>query len=133
MVGPGKRISSEDGQLVEIIHTNDGYYGLAENVGHLDFYVNGGGRSQPGCREDPDCAHNRAYVLFAEAVLKSDSLAGVRCKNYAEFQRAECENVIAAFPSYSGDQSKPQGSFYLRTRSNPPYGLGWGGTKPAKM
>lgn len=128
-VGPKKRISTSDAKLVEIIHTNDRYYGLPDAVGHLDFYPNGGGKSQPGCHDDYDCAHDRAYVFYAEAIVNPDAFVGVRCKNYAEFLKGACENATATFSS-NDRESQPQGTFYLRTSSGAPYGLGLAGTKP---
>ncbi|XP_058797698.1 pancreatic triacylglycerol lipase-like isoform X2 [Phymastichus coffea] len=74
--GPGNGISSSDATMVEIIHTNAGHLGLSEPVGHADFYPNGGGLEQPGCGEDTNhyCAHDRAYIYYAEALTKPNSL-----------------------------------------------------------
>lgn len=41
-----------DGDLVIIIHTGMGGYGLSERIGDVDVYPNGG-RDQPGCRPLP--------------------------------------------------------------------------------
>lgn len=43
------RLTSEDAYHVQIIHTNAGFLGEANLIGHVDFCVNGG-RNQPGCK-----------------------------------------------------------------------------------
>lgn len=44
------RLTSEDADFVDIIHTDAGFYGITLRSGHVDFYPNGGHRPQPGCR-----------------------------------------------------------------------------------
>ena len=53
---PDKMISKEDAKLVDIIHTNGGDfltgdYGIAQAIGIVDFYPNGG-EYMPGCEHD---------------------------------------------------------------------------------
>lgn len=43
------RLSDNDANIVEVVHTNIGFNGFAKPLGTIDFYVNGGGPSQPGC------------------------------------------------------------------------------------
>lgn len=45
------RLSDEDAEIVEAIHTNIGANGFLKPIGTIDFYVNGGGPVQPGCVE----------------------------------------------------------------------------------
>lgn len=45
------RLSADDAELVDVIHTNAGYLGEQPAVGDIDFYPNGG-RNQPGCAFD---------------------------------------------------------------------------------
>lgn len=42
------RLTRDDADFVEIIHTNSGVYGEYPQTGHVDFSVNGG-RMQPVC------------------------------------------------------------------------------------
>lgn len=42
------RLSVNDAEYVQAIHTNGGHLGLSYPVGHADFYPNWG-RDQPGC------------------------------------------------------------------------------------
>lgn len=43
------RLTKDDAHHVQIIHTNAGFLGEVNQVGHVDFCVNGG-RIQPGCK-----------------------------------------------------------------------------------
>lgn len=43
------RISKDDAEYVDIIHTCAGVLGILEGLGHADFYPNGGKPAQPGC------------------------------------------------------------------------------------
>lgn len=43
------KLDSTDAHYVDIIHTDAGYLGKAEALGHADFYVNGGSK-QPICK-----------------------------------------------------------------------------------
>lgn len=52
------RLHKEDALFVDIIHTDGGKFGIVENVGHVDFYPNGGRALQPGCKEIPEIPEN---------------------------------------------------------------------------
>lgn len=43
------RLTRNDADFVDVIHTDAGFYGIALYSGHVDFYPNGGHRPQPGC------------------------------------------------------------------------------------
>lgn len=51
------RLLPTDAIIVESIHTNN-ILGLYEEHGTVDFYVNGAGVLQPGCRESSDGLYN---------------------------------------------------------------------------
>lgn len=42
------RLTRDDANFVEVIHTNSGAYGEYPQTGHVDFSINGG-RIQPVC------------------------------------------------------------------------------------
>lgn len=42
-------LTKDDAHQVLVIHTNSGFLGEVNQVGHVDFCVNGG-RMQPGCK-----------------------------------------------------------------------------------
>lgn len=52
------RITANDADIVEIIHTNSvlGYHGEA---GTVDFYPNGAGLVQPGCEDTDDTSPSK--------------------------------------------------------------------------
>lgn len=43
-----KRLADTDADYVQVIHTDAGYLGIKNPIGHGDFYPNGG-RRHPGC------------------------------------------------------------------------------------
>lgn len=51
--GPYEPISKTDAIFVDIIHTDSGMNGAPHSTGTIDFWPNGGVRSQPGCPNDP--------------------------------------------------------------------------------
>lgn len=48
------RLSKDDAQFVDIIHTDAKKYGIFASIGHIDFFPNGGQRLQPGCEKTDD-------------------------------------------------------------------------------
>lgn len=128
------RISPEDANYVEIVHTCGGILGLLSPVGHADFYPNGGGPRQPGCGSDPagTCAHSRAYEYYAESLNRPDAWWAIMCNSSEAFEAGQCKgNDIERFPRWKADYHKPPGIYQLRTASTAPYGLGLNGTEPA--
>lgn len=45
------RLSKNDADFVDVVHTDIEYYGYEKPLGTVDFYPNGGG-TQPGCKTD---------------------------------------------------------------------------------
>lgn len=48
---PGKdgHLDNTDAEFVDVIHTCGGALGFLDNIGHVDYYPNGGTPMQPGC------------------------------------------------------------------------------------
>ncbi|KAG7306654.1 hypothetical protein JYU34_008072 [Plutella xylostella] len=51
------RLTHTDAAYTEVIHTNAGFAGFLQPLGHVDFYPNGG-VNMPGCRNH-NCDHSR--------------------------------------------------------------------------
>lgn len=48
-VDESMRLSKNDAEFVDCIHTDGGIFGMTQAIGHVDFYPNGGVPRQPGC------------------------------------------------------------------------------------
>merc|ERR1711970_458875 len=62
------RLDKGDADFVSIIHTDAFGAGIDFNIGHADFWPNGG-KNQPGCEGNPDCNHDFSHQLWAYSVL----------------------------------------------------------------
>lgn len=82
------RFDANDGQYTEVIHTNYGINGYLADLGHVDFYPNGG-ISMPGC-DSHACDHARSYFYFAESIT-SGGFTGRQCLNYYAAILSSCD------------------------------------------
>lgn len=118
------RISTESGKNVEILHTNDRIIGNPNQLGHLDFYPNGG-KKQPGCIFDIFglCSHHRSLLYYLESLTTKRGFYGMQCNSYKHFLSGECrgETEIMGGVELS---FKKRGSYYLTTNSRKPYAKG---------
>ncbi|XP_057660826.1 phospholipase A1-like [Diorhabda carinulata] len=77
------KLSTEDANHVQVIHTNAGFLGEVNQVGHVDFCVNGG-RFQPSCYgtrlQRARCSHFQSACYFAQTVRYGNSIMGRPCK-----------------------------------------------------
>ncbi|CAL8110507.1 unnamed protein product [Orchesella dallaii] len=104
------KLESSDASFVDIIHTNRGQSGYDGNIGHADFYPNGGGPNQNDCIDVGNdgwvtsnvagvCAHNRCWVYYIKS-LTNDIYA---CKCFATpdyLCKATCSNkVLFGYPT----------------------------------
>ena len=107
--------------------------GLLRPAGHLDFFPNGGGEKQPGCGVDINnyCAHDRAFIYYAESLTRPEGFLSVYCDSWEVFIRHDCDlNKSIMFPGCSGKEKKgKKGTYFLRTASKSPFGLGIQGIK----
>ncbi|XP_050552299.1 pancreatic lipase-related protein 2 isoform X1 [Spodoptera frugiperda] len=127
------RLNKKDARFVDVIHTDAGVYGIAERVGHVDYFPNGGSK-QPSCPPThllDSCSHSRAWLLFAESVTKPDAFLGVACPDWDAFQNQRC-NYTDLSPMGLASRPGTRGTYYLSTAEEPPYGLGDGGTRFVK-
>lgn len=94
------RLTKDDAHLVQIIHTNAGFLGDVDKIGHVDFCVNGG-QNQPGCKGHiirrfimicqklynlliailgrARCSHFQSACYFAATIRNGNALLGRPC------------------------------------------------------
>ncbi|XP_065356040.1 lipase member H-A [Calliphora vicina] len=76
------RLSMDDANVIQVLHTNAGFLGLEDNTGHLNYCINGG-RTQPYCRGNPirraRCSHFLSICYLASATFKHKKYLGVPC------------------------------------------------------
>ncbi|XP_034841240.1 phospholipase A1-like [Maniola hyperantus] len=107
-------ITSEAASFVDIIHTDCEALGYVSNIGHADFYPNGG-NWQPHCCDTQDtlsCEHTCAYVYFAESINNGSEYMSVKCDSYISYEMGSCGNNEKQFMGQSS-LSSARGSFYL--------------------
>lgn len=73
-------LNKNDGQYVEVIHTDGRFLGIFNPIGDADFYPNGGTHPQPGCALFSTCSHERAIHFFA-ATVRYNHIIGRACAN----------------------------------------------------
>lgn len=124
---PDERLSVDDAEYVEVIHTNAGFYGIQTPIGDADYYINGG-EKQPGCGFDilRICSHSRAFELFAESINSPDGFWSMPC-NLEELNNKNCSRPGVTGMMGDIDMDKKYqiiGTYKLLTRSNPPFAMG---------
>ncbi|XP_040269818.1 hepatic triacylglycerol lipase [Bufo bufo] len=142
------RLSPDDASFVDAIHTNTKQHiglsvGINEQVGHYDFYPNGGD-IQPGCNfrdlyshiaehgifgftQSVKCSHERSVHLFMDSILNEDKpIAGYECKDIKTFEKGMClkcpkSGCIVLGYNIKMDGIPPGHGLFLKTRSNMPF------------
>lgn len=118
LVGKNLRLSSDDAEFVDVIHTDSGHYGFVKPLGHADFYPNGG-VFQPDCpslEEDDNCSHALSNVYFIKSVNTTDILA-TECESWEAYQSGKCDtNRKVVFGENANHDTK--GTFFLTISAN---------------
>lgn len=94
------KLSKEDAHQVQVLHTNAGFLGEVNQVGHVDFCINGG-TDQPNCKghrirkyerryvEKPfyiyfqgraRCSHFQSACYYAQTIVFTNKTFGRPCK-----------------------------------------------------
>lgn len=124
---PASRLHRNDAEFVDVIHTCAGMLGSEENLGHADFWPNGGSITQPGCNPVNDitgsCSHGRSYEYFTESIDSDVPFRAYPCDSYDNFKRGRC----VSNPTRMGEPTPNNiiGTYYLITRERTPYALIW--------
>ncbi|KAG5868976.1 hypothetical protein JTB14_009794 [Gonioctena quinquepunctata] len=127
-----RRLSSNDAEYVDVIHTDSGIFGFPLAMGDADFFPNGGRALQPGCQPSYlvrqrlvnqvlACSHVRAWRLYAESVRNERAFPATRCSLWRGPEK-HCDFSVDAYMGY-GNTERTRGSFYLITHESNPYGV----------
>lgn len=120
----GSYLTSKDANFVDVIHSStcessgsyvdilNSRFGMAEAVGSIDFYPNGGSAPQPECDDDSDisCSHNRAIIFFTDSLdstIDESSFISVPCDSYEHLDSCQ---ILFLSPSPSSSQSASESS-----------------------
>ncbi|KAJ8017885.1 Lipase member H [Holothuria leucospilota] len=118
------RLDPSDADFVDNIHTDADLYGTAVNMGHVDFYPNGG-FTQPECLSDAtSCSHNRVNALYAESIYSASCMfTSYQCSDYDTLTcLVTCgDGSVCNFMGYNADKNKCMGTLYTLTEGHLPY------------
>lgn len=126
---PEERLSPENAEYVEVIHTDRTQQGFARPIGHADFYPNQG-KKQPGCGKDLTgaCSHQRAVFYYTESINTKIGFWAKPCESYEKMLEGECSASEGNGPVLMGGaetvSGKASGVYYLETASQSPFALG---------
>ncbi|KAK1132551.1 hypothetical protein K0M31_013934 [Melipona bicolor] len=122
--GVGTRLSSEDGNYVQVLHTDAGVAGFNISLGDIDFWANNG-QQQNGCSIiDSSCSHGRAVDYYVESLSSKVGFIGRKCDNYNGFTQGKCANNPTAVMGGVTPQTNLKGNFYFTTNAGSPYARG---------
>ena len=135
----GFQLAKENFEYLETMHTSAGF-GLLEQMGHIDFYPNGGSIQPCTCANpcpDIDCEsdwkmkndHNRAPAYFEESILSSENFLAWKCKDLnlsPDDPHRSCpfepfESEIVPMGEWTTADGFPEGIFYLTTEGQSPF------------
>ncbi|XP_034487743.1 lipoprotein lipase [Drosophila innubila] len=127
-----ERLTKQDADYVEVLHTSVGSYGFDRPLGHVDFYANWGSQ-QPGCFWH-ECSHWRAFALFTESLQPRSVFEAKGCQT-TEWQQLtrhkQCPQQTGILLSMGGDLgelsmeqlAQREGVYYFETNAKPPYSI----------
>ncbi|KAF2365118.1 Lipase/vitellogenin [Trinorchestia longiramus] len=142
----GQRVNSDSADFVDIIHTNsgsltEGCVGMAERIGQVDFYPNGGAH-QPGCLIINStnvidllsaCSHGRGPLYWVESISAQepeDMFWAKPCTDWDSYNAGQCTSCGNGClqMGYQDDISEitiPSNiQYYLTTNSESPFAQG---------
>lgn len=127
-----ERLSHNDANYVEVLHTSVGSYGFDRPLGHVDFYANWGSQ-QPGCFWH-ECSHWRAFALFKESLeVTAFEAKGCQPSEWQQLTRHKrCPQPTGSRLHMGGDLgelsmeqlAQREGVYYFDTQAQPPYDKG---------
>lgn len=129
MRGPSMKLDATDAQFVDVIHTASGTHGYIGDLGHVDFYPNGG-FYQAGCWTEKArdrewfeaCSHSRAPHYFTESIANNNFFA-YGCRNFDCLLSCNCNTTEVVQMGEYVDTSA-RGVYYLEVASSSPFAKG---------
>ncbi|XP_031353891.1 endothelial lipase-like [Photinus pyralis] len=129
---PANRLTKDDAEFVDVIHTDAGSFGYPVSIGHVDFYPNGGSGVQPGCEISSlaekkiieqiiYCGHIRAWKYYGESVRNPRAFPATKTK-IIQNGDGKFKFVTDAYMGF-GVNSSARGDFGLITNAFPPFGM----------
>ncbi|XP_011498868.1 PREDICTED: pancreatic triacylglycerol lipase-like [Ceratosolen solmsi marchali] len=116
------RLTADDANVVEVIHTDEGNCGMSLPIGHYDFYPNGGAK-QPGCNSNK-CSHTRSCELYAESVANEKGFYAYKCSELQDVKKGNCYGDRVLMGGNTKSPVATKGIFYLKTKDSSPFALG---------
>lgn len=117
----GQNLDPSDAEFVDVIHTCSGLLGHNQNLGHADFYPNGGKAAQPGCDFTSDfvggCSHGRSYRYFAESIQTKNGFLSFECDSWEDYEAKRCEGDPVPMGESTPDEAR--GTYFLETSAGP--------------
>ncbi|CAH2097390.1 unnamed protein product [Euphydryas editha] len=126
-----ERLDASDADKVDIIHTNIDGFGIAERLGHIDFYANGGEFQPSDIPYIPClviCSHVKAIFYWWQAIEHPKKFIGIECDSIQDARLGKCSNTSINYLGAEADFSKP-GIYFLPTNNEFPYYKGKEGLK----
>ncbi|CAH0688121.1 unnamed protein product [Chilo suppressalis] len=114
-------IRPDDAQYTETIRTAVGDMGN-QPAAHVDFYVNGG-YNNPGCGNDFECNHARAYLFYAESLTRG-GFTGRQCPSLQNAFTGNCFMPNTLRMGGLNPKTGARGLFHLTTNANSPFSRG---------
>ncbi|KAK4875511.1 hypothetical protein RN001_011933 [Aquatica leii] len=120
------KLDYSDAKFVDIIHTNAFFEGTPQQLGHVDFYANGG-IFQPNCWEANEilsCSHHRAPAYFAESINSINGFWGSLCTSYVHYLVGLCVKTNIQILMGEDINQQIRGTYFVYTNDSPPYARG---------
>lgn len=131
-LGPEDKLWKTDAELVDVVHTNIDGFGIAEALGHIDIYANGGEFQPSDIPYIPClviCSHVRSIIYWWQALEHPKKFIAVKCNSVQEARFAQCfNNTDTNYLGVEAQFDKP-GIYYLATNNEFPYYRGKEGLK----
>ncbi|XP_038218580.1 phospholipase A1-like [Zerene cesonia] len=121
-----------DAHRVDVLHTNIDGFGIAERLGHIDFYANGGEYQPSDIPYIPClvvCSHIRALIYWWLALENPKKFIAVKCDSIQDARSANCYNGTVLNYLGLNTDFKKEGIYYLPTHNEFPYYRGKEGLK----